>query len=82
MLKSRFFCADHELQILHVHVHVLVLFTLVAHVHMHVLFSLAALSLWWSFDDSDVSATISDTFSKSLKSLRPLRKCWFTTSHQ
>ena len=25
MLKSRFFCADHELQILHVHVHVLFL---------------------------------------------------------
>jgi len=39
MLKSRFFCSDHELQILHV------LFTLVTHVHVHLLFSLVTLSL-------------------------------------
>ena len=34
------------------------------------LFSLVALSLCWSFNTSDVFATISDTFSKSSKSLK------------
>ena len=38
------------------------------HVQVHVLFSPVALC--WSFDVSDVSATIADTFSKSSKSPR------------
>ena len=42
------------------------------HVHVHVLLSPVALPLFWSFDVSAVSATISDTFSKSSKSPRNL----------
>ena len=42
-----------------------VLFSL--HVHLHVLFPPVALSLCRSFDASDVSAAISETFCKSSK---------------
>ena len=40
------------------------------HIHVQVLFSTGALSLCRSLDASDVSETISDTFSKSPKSSR------------
>ena len=60
------FSALIKLQILRVHVHVL--FSL--HVHVHVLSSPVALSLCWSFDASDVSAAISDTFFLNLQSHR------------
>ena len=65
------FSALIKLQILQAHVPLHMLFRwqhFSLHVHVHVLFSLVALS--FCFDASDVSATISDTFSKSSKSPR------------
>ena len=74
------FSALIKLQILHVHAQRACTctccfhwqhFSLHVHVHVHVLFSPVALSLFWSFDVSDVSATISDTFSKSPRNPNP-----------
>ena len=50
-------------------------------VHMHVLFSPVALSLWWSFNASNVSAAISDTFVNLRRHRETLTQMLGNTNH-